>query len=74
MVDCLETPVNFREVLFRFDLERISLSQSQLGYFTDLETLRNVRLVLGDNLQPSVSMSEKNNTAISIFKPSLTSC
>ena len=38
-VDRFELPVSVREVLFRFDCEDIPLSDNQLGYMSDLETL-----------------------------------
>ena len=38
-IDRFELPVSVREVLFRFDCEDIPLSENQLGYMSDLETL-----------------------------------
>ena len=38
-VDRFELPVSVREVLFHFDCEDIPLSENQLGYMSDLETL-----------------------------------
>ena len=38
-VDRFELPVSNREVLFRIDCEGIPLSENQLGYMSDLETL-----------------------------------
>ena len=38
-VDRFGLPVSVREVLFRFDCEDIPLSENQLGYMSDLETL-----------------------------------
>ena len=38
-VDCFDLPLSFCEVFFRSDYEDLSLSENELDYMSDLETL-----------------------------------